>query len=231
MIDLLELADDSDGAVGGAIEESFSFINEITGDEELNSADKESIFNKLIEESSDRRYEDWTDWRFDLLNSCSELAETAILRNKLENYLVSLIKKEKGDPWSAGYFAERVNLIRYQMIEQHSGQEKGQEFIEQNLQYPDFRKMAIENAMEKKDYDSVIALAINGEEHDKDKRGLVNQWKKYRYKAFKLSGRLDEQRKIAMEFVLDGSFEYYKELKDTYDAKQWLLFTRKSFLC
>jgi len=222
MMDLLEGADDSDGVVGGVNEESFAFINEIIEDEELSSADKESIFNKLVEEASNSRYEGWTDWRLDLLGSCSELADTPILRDKLEKHLASMIRKEKGDSWSSSYFAERVNLIRYHMIEQHDGQKKAQEFIEQNLQYSDFRKMAIENAMRKNDYDSVIKLTLDGEEKDKDKRGLVDQWKKYRYKAFQLSGKLDEQRGIAMEFILDGSFEYYKDLKSTYDSSEWL---------
>lgn len=82
--------------------------------------------------------------------------------------------------------------------------------------------MAIENAMKKKDYDLVIKLTLDGEEEDKDRRGLVDQWKKYRYKAFQLSGKLDDLRGIAMEFILDGSFEYYKELKKTYDFSEWL---------
>lgn len=222
MVDLLESADDSDGIIGGVIEESFAFVSEIIEDEELSSDDKESIFNKLIEEASNRRYEGWTDWRLDLLDSCSELADTLILRNKLENHLVSVIRNDKGDSWSDNYFAERVNLIRYHMIGQHDGQKKAQEFIEQNLQYSNFRKMAIESAMRKKDYDSVIKLTLDGEEKDKGWRGLVDQWKEYRYKAFQLSGRLDEQRGIAVEFIVDGSFEYYKELKRTYDSSEWL---------
>lgn len=92
MMDLLEGADDSDGVVGGVIEESFAFVCEIIEDEELSSVDKESIFNKLIEEASNRRYEGWTDWRLDILGSCSELADTPILRNKLENHLVSILQ-------------------------------------------------------------------------------------------------------------------------------------------
>ena len=222
MMDLLEGADDSDGVIGGEIEESLAFIREIVEDESLSPADKESIFQKLIEEAAHRRYEDWTDWRLDLLGSCSELADTPVLRNKLENHLVSIIKNEREDSWSGSYLAERVNLIRYHMIEQYDGRKKAQEFIGQNLRYSEFRKMAIENAMKKKDYDSVIKLTLDGEEEDKDSRGLVDQWKKYRYKAIQLSGKLDDLRGIAMEFILDGSFEYYKELKKTYDFSEWL---------
>jgi hypothetical protein len=66
-----------------------------------------------------------------------------------------MIKNEKEDSWSGSYFAERINLIRYRMIEQHDGPKKAQEFMEQNLQYSNFREMAIESAMREKDYDSV----------------------------------------------------------------------------
>lgn len=221
MMDLLQGADDSDGVIGGMIEESFIFIGEIIDDEELSPIHKENIFFKLIEESAHRRYEDWTDWRLDLLGKCSELADTLNLRNKLENHLLSIIKSEEGDSWSINYFVERVNLIRYHMIEKYDGQKKAQEFIEQNLQYSKFRKMAIETAMKKKDYHYVIKLTLDGEEKDKSWPGLVDEWKKYRYKAFQLSGKLDEQRGIALDFILDGRFEYYKELKNTYDIKEW----------
>jgi hypothetical protein len=155
MTGLLYCTDDSDGTVEGVIEESFGFIDEMIEDEELSSVDKENIFNKLIEEASHRRYEDRNDWRLDLLGSCAELANTPVLRNKLENHLASMIKNEKEDSWSGSYFAERINLIRYRMIEQHDGPKKAQEFMEQNLQYSNFREMAIESAMREKDYDSV----------------------------------------------------------------------------
>ena len=222
MIDLLQEADDSDGVIGGVIEESFAFISEIIDDEELSSVDKESIFGKLIEESTNRRYEGWTDWRLDLLEKCSELVDTSNLRNKLEKHLLFVIKSEEGDSWNVNYLAERINLIIYHMVEEYDDQKKAQEFIEQNLQYSNFRKMAIEIAMNKKDYDYVIKLTLEGEEKDKSLHGLVDQWKKYRYTAFQLSGKLEEQRGIAMDFILDGSIEYYNKLKSTYDAKEWL---------
>jgi len=222
MIDLLQYADDSDGTIGCTIEESVHFIDEIVEDEELSPVDEENIFNKLLKEASDRRYKDLNDWQLELLGSCAVLAGTPALRSKLENHMASMVKNGKEDSWSSNYFAERINLIRYHMIEQHDGTKKAQDFIKQNLQYSEFREMAIENAMGKKDYDSVIKLTLDGEEQDKDMRGLVNRWKEYRYKAFQLSGQLDQQREIAMDFILDGSIKYYTELKQTYDASEWL---------
>ena len=221
MINLLQYADDSDGAIGCIVEESFHFIDEIVEDEELSPIDKENIFNKLLKEASDRRYKDWNDWRLELLGSCAVLAGTPVLRDKLKSHMASMVKNENKDSWSSNYFAERINLIRYHMIKKHDGPKEAQEFIGQNLQYPEFREMAIESAMRKKDYESVIKLTLDGEEQDKDMRGLVNRWKEYRYKAFQLSGRLEEQRAIAMDFILDGSIKYYTELKQTYDASEW----------
>ena len=221
MMDLLQGADDSDGVIGGVIEESLAFIDELMVDEELKPVNKETMFNKLIEEAFNRRYEGWTDWRIDLLESCSKLADTSYLRSKLETHLILMIENGEGDSWSVNYLAERVNLIRYHLVIKHDGQKRAQEFIKKNLQYSNFREMAIEIAMNKKDYDYVIKLTLDGEDKDKSLRGLVEQWKKYRYKAFQLSGKLDEQRGLAMDFILNGSFEYYKELKDTYATKEW----------
>ena len=108
-----------------------------------------------------------TDWRLDLLGSCSVLADTPVLRNRMESHLLSMIENEEGDSWSVNYFEEKVNLIRYSMVLQNDGEKKVQEFIKQNLQYSSFRKMAIENAMQKKDYALVIKLTLEGEKKDK----------------------------------------------------------------
>ncbi len=221
MTDLLQYADDSDGVIGEVIDESLYFINEIIEDEDLSSVDKESIFGRLLEESTNNRYKGWPDWRLNFLEKCSWLAHTSDLRSKLEKHLLSISESAAGDTWTVNYLTERINLIRYNMVEEYDGQKKAQEFLEQNLQYSSFRKMAIETSMTNKEYDNVIKLALDGEEKDKSLPGLVDQWKRYRYKACQLSGKLDEQRGIATDFILDGSFEYYKELKKTYAAEEW----------
>jgi hypothetical protein len=221
MIDLLQGADDSNGIIGGTIEESFTFIAEIIEDEALSPVRKEALFDQLLTEAANQRYDGWTDWRLNLLGKCAELADNRHLRNKLEHHLVAMIENEKGDSWSVSYFAEKVNLIRYRMIGKYDGPQKAEEFIEQNLQYSGFRKMAIESAMKQKDCHDVVKLALDGEEQDQGSPGLVDQWKGYRYQAYKLAGMLDEQRGVALDFILKGDFEYYRELKNTYDTKEW----------
>lgn len=222
LMDLLENCDDSDGFVGGAIEENYDFIKEMIEEEEFNPVIiKEGFFNKLMEEASNKRYDGWPDWRLELLETCSALADIPYLRNRVENRLQSMMDDAEGDSWSVNYFNEKVFQIRYNMILQNEGEKTALDFVEQNLQFSSFRKMTIGRAMQRKDYDQVIKLALAGEAKDKSLPGLVNDWREYRYKAYKLSGKLDEQRGLAMDFILAGSFEYYKNLKSTYNDGEW----------
>lgn len=222
MVDLIQNADDSSGTIGGVIENGFNFIDEIVNSTEFSTPEKRIVFENLMKEASHRRYDGWTDWRLNYFESASRLSDTPEFRNKLENQMSVFEKNEDIDSWSSNYFAEKVNQIRYNMILQNDGEQKAQEFIDQNLQFSSFRKMNIERAMQNKDYAQVIKLALDGEAKDKNLHGLVNDWREYRYKAYKISGKLDEQRGVAMDFILDGSFEYYKELKNTYAIDEWV---------
>ncbi len=222
MMDLLNDSDDLDGIVGGLIREGFELIESISNEETLSGECKQKIFHKLMEEASNKRYDGWDDWRLELLESCSRLADSPQLRNYMDNHLISLMEIEKGDSWSSNYFTEKINLIRYHMIEKYDGKKKAQEFLNQNLKYSEFREMAIKNAMDIKDYDKVIKLARDGEERDKNFLGLVKQWKQFGYQAYKKLAKLEEMRELALDFVLDGSMEHYDELKNSYKAKDWI---------
>ncbi len=221
MVDLIQNADDSSGTIGGVIERGFILIDEITENIELSLSEKNIVFENLIKESFHKRYDGWADWRLNYLEICSRLSDTLDLRSQLEKNMTLLEKNEGTKSWSSNYFVEKVYQIRYNMILQNDGEEKAQEFIMQNLHFSSFIKMVIEQAMQRKDYDKVIKLALDGETKDKGLPGLVDRWKKYRYNAYRLSGKLDEQRGLAMDFILDGSFEFYMKLKSTYDLNEW----------
>lgn len=221
MIDLLQLADDSDGVIGDIINESLSLIHDIADDEELSESDKEIILRKLMQEAKNNRYDDWSDWSFDLLQKCSELAYRDDLRKIVDDYLISLIKTDKADSWSNNYYAENINMIRYGMILRYNEPEKAGKFIQNNLKYSSFRKLAIDNAMKEKNYEEVIKLTKDGEKQDSNYIGLVHDWQKYRYTALKNMGNIDQQRAMAIDLILGGDYEYYMELKSTYDKTEW----------
>src|SRR5690606_28132851 len=70
-------------------------------------------------------------------------------------------------------------------------------------------------------YETAISLCLEGEEADHDRPGLRNKWREYRYLAYEKAGDLENQRKLAMEFVLHGYYEYYRKLKKLYEPHEW----------
>ena len=83
--------------------------------------------------------------------------------------------------------------------------------------------MIIEQAIAKKDYDKALKLCLEGEKKDADRRGLLLQWQKLRYKIYELTGNIDAQKKLAYEFTIEGDFDFYVKLSKLYsnDTKEW----------
>ena len=53
-----------------------------------------------------------------------------------------------------------------------------------------------------------------GELQDQQYPGLVKDWKKFRYVAYKFLSLKEEQQKLAKELLLGGDFDYYQDLKE-----------------
>lgn len=220
MVPLLNYVDDSDGYMGSIIEEAVSFLSSIT-EYDISQEAMADIFEKLLREAVRKYLDDWPNWRLDLLETCAYLANTPDLRRRLEKELDSLAERFT-DSQISNHAQEKIAEIRYSLILNFDGQDKAEEFLESNLKYTNFRVQAINKALSQKDYSRAENLALDGEEKDKDYVGLVNQWKKYRYETYSHSGELDKQRQIALEFVLQGDFDFYRKLKETYPQEEWL---------
>lgn len=222
LMKLLQYSDDSGWVIDSLVHESLDLIEDIlTANENICSAEKQKLFYKLLEESSNRRYDDRLEYRLNLMEYCVYMAVTPDLQNLLKYKLNSLLENNTDMILDINHLKERVNLIIYSMIEKYDDTKNAKAFIEEHLGYPAFRRLAINNAFKNKDYELVIKLALEGEEQHKKLIGLVREWRYYRYDAYKLSGQLDNQRNLALNFVLDGDFKYYSELKNTYKQEEW----------
>lgn len=224
MLGLLTFMDDADGGIEAIIEDGISILNDMIADEELTVEEQECLFHRLLEEAADSRYDEWDDWRLDLLDLCIDLAATEALRKQLDQYFCALLEKCCAlDNWNQRYLSERVSFLRYTMIIEYENQQAAQAFLQDSLRYPKFREIAINQAMTGQNYDLAVQYAREGEEQDKDFSGLVSKWRELRYKAYKAGGDVSEQRKLGLEFILTGSFEYYTDVKNTYPAADWAI--------
>ena len=221
MVPAMENSDDSNGSIGGVVEETITDFMELSNNELL--VDQTVyLFDKLLAESTNKIYNGWPDLRLELLEVCSNLAVTNELRKQLENHFDSLIHKNNSSSLSSAYLLENIYLLRYRKILEFDGEKKANEFIERNINFPQFREMAIKEAMSRKDYSFAEKLSLDGELQNKSMPGLVRKWQEFKYEIYRLSGQLEMQRRIALGFILDGKFDYYKKLKSTYPIDEWL---------
>jgi len=67
----------------------------------------------------------------------------------------------------------------------------------------------------------LIELTLEGEKQDTSLPGLVKKWREYRYQAYQMDNKIEEQRELAVKFILDGIFPYYERLKESYRQQEW----------
>ncbi len=224
MLDLLQAADDSNGTIGGVIDESLERVHEIASySDKMPESERPALFRMLLTASGDSRLDGWSDWQLTLLRWASEMAVTFDLKKEWDRHVTGIAARQKGGDWSREYLAEQVAMMQYQWICDHAGDAEAEEFLQRHQHFPNFRKWAIEAALKEGRYDDAMQLAQDGEVADQARGlpGLVKQWKEFRYQACARSGRVELQRAIGQELVQDGDYAYYQQIKDTYPSEEW----------
>ena len=218
-IEAFQYADDSDGDVGGLVSATIYLIGEVISyNEDIDINIKEKLFEKLLGKSESKIFDDWTDYRIDMLVLCAEIATTEALRYKLKIKLNYLIEKNSNNE-DMEYSNESMLHILFNMVNKYGSKEEAEQFIKDNLKFSSFRELFINKYFKDKNYEKVIELALEGEKQDERFAGLILKWKQIRYSAYKELALKDDQRNLAKELLFQGKFEYYKELKELAEDK------------
>lgn len=212
-VEAFQYADDSDGSIGMLVDESFERIRGLASSPECRDAfTRECFFERLLELSDSDVFEGWDEYRIVLLQICAELAEAETLRERLKAALERRIAICKNDSYGT-YTVEELHKLLYQLIRDHGTEEEADRFAKDHLHYKFFRQSAIEVCLENGDYRRAIELAQEGELQDRQKPGLVTQWKRARYEAYKKLSLKNEQRTLGTELLLEGDYAYYQDLE------------------
>ncbi|MCM3636650.1 hypothetical protein M3152_02875 [Sporosarcina luteola] len=207
-----QYADDSSGNIGYLLDQTIETMEAIAAGA-LGLDEQSEMLEKLIDLSKSEVFEGWNDFRIDLLGIGLNYAGNEQLRATLLNELEAMVNGSSANDYGR-YENERIYNLMYDIFETHGTSEKARQFLQKNLNYPTFRKRLMQYELKEGNYENVLALASEGESLDKDYRGLVTRWKKWRYKAYKLMKAFDEQMTIGRELLIEGEFEFYWELKD-----------------
>jgi len=222
VVKMLQFADDSNGSIGDVMNWAIRTIDEavITSLPYLNEKEKKRLFDEIMKEAIKVHYEGWSDWRFDLIKICTYYSPSKDLRKKLEKQLESFLSRTESS-WSDRYEKKQIKLLQLEIIERCDGADAAEKFIYENINHSEFREKAIAIELGNCDYKKMLQLCLDGEEVDKEYRGLIHKWQEYRYQAYELLGDIEQQKQLARELLFKNEFTYYLKLKELYAASEW----------
>ena len=223
MVPLLQEADDSNGSIGDVIGGAFQGLSGCAYQSKEVSFRKE-LLEYLLKECDHKRYEGWSDWRWELLAIAGEVVKTSQEREKLFNRIDEIESKHgyKAD-WSR-FDYERATVIKLKVVERLGTKEDAEAFLNQHLDCTPLREHAIERALKCKDYMSAKKLALDGLKPDNSRGlpGIISKWTEYLLNIAEAQKDYPEVKKYALQLFLDhNDFTFYDRYKKCFTAKEW----------
>ncbi|RLL43586.1 hypothetical protein D8M04_11700 [Oceanobacillus piezotolerans] len=232
VIDMFQYTDDTGGEIGYVVNKSITLLKDASSMVLLSSQHREqgNMFDLILNEAMNKRYDGWNDWRLELLEVCTIYSARISARKKLEQTLDKLYTQvSTHSSWSSDYELQLIKQLQLKILERNGELEKAQQFILENLQFDNFREMAIQKEIENENYKSALILCEDGEEIDNKYPGRVKKWKQYRLQVYELQENIEKQQEILLEFVYDNEYEAYRKLKELYSPEEWAKVSEEIF--
>lgn len=177
---------------------------------------RKQLLHKLMEKCDGLDLNEWYAYQVDIIRICFNIADNfqdkEILRKRIEQ-MITLEPEE----YHNKYEIITLKKYLYEFIVQYWDKSKVKDFINENIEYSDFREIAIQNCLKNGEFEQAIKYAKEGEENS-----IHNiKWKEYRYQAYKELGLIEEQKLLAKELLFDGEIFYYNELKSLNNDKNF----------
>ncbi len=218
MTPLLNYVDDSNGAIGGTIDQAFELLNQVA-QAEIPDKLRLELLGYCITTFGKNIYEDW-DWHLGMLDLASRIVKTESEGNKV----IARIDKSK----ASAYTLERVQLIKWELLLKIKGTEEAERFLIDNLANSRLRTIAIEAAIKDKNYEKAIGFAQDGIKSDaKEKPGVAYTWYDWLLKIAMIQhdpDRIIEYARILFVKSNQHGQDYYQLLKITVLPDRWKIF-------
>ena len=225
LIPALNEIDDSSGVLTDCITMAYDMLRDM-GTEVGSESIRKEIFDFCFNHLEKHTFRGW-DWHVDSMWLAMAVART----QKEYDSLLSLVEQEQ-DHEPKGYSEEfeqrQLQLIKYRILERTRGDEAANAYLKQKLDNPELRKVAINNAINQKDYDSAIKLAMDGVKKDmKQYPGLANEWYDWLLTIALAQNDTPKIIEYARYLLIDNfqpQQDYYQILKQHVKPDQWTEF-------
>jgi len=213
--------DDSCGSVGMLFEDSFDLFHEMAEDAPLKL--KDELLSYCLKEFTKQKYSDFCFESY-FLNVIPLLINSTKQEKQFFKIIdEQLIKaKSKRNP---SYDIVKFIQVKIDYLLLKGREDELQVLLKENKQYPEFREILMQNALDNENFKLAIELSEQGLiiAQDEEHPGIVNQWHKWLLKIAELEKNKAGIRKWS-EVLYDNSYrdmDYYKKLKFTYSEKDW----------
>lgn len=221
--EILQMADDSSGDISSVIYESLAKIDEVFAEwpGELNESTVDRMLELLHPHILFGLEQNMTNAADDLLQSILRWNERGDFAGKFYGFIERVIGSNEMQNKSYDYEEERFRIYQLGILQQAGDQESVEAFYVKHHRYPAIRKAQVEEALAAQRFEKVIRLCAESEQLDAKFAGLMNDWKKLRFKAYEGMGNTAKMIRLSTDFVLDGEEEYYGKLRALVGVEQW----------
>ncbi len=218
MTEALQYADDSNGEIGGRIDAAYEMLYNIA--QEQSSEEIRKLIIEYCFTSFDKQiYSGW-DWHIGILRLAALLLKT---EEETERIFKQIDKSQMSD-----YEMERARKIKYEILLKTKGENAAEKYLEQNITNSKLRRVAIQKALEKRDFEKAASLAENGVSYDlKDRPGLAKEWYDWLLKIAQAQNDSEKIIKYARLLFIDNfrnEQDYYMIMKQQVKPEEWNAF-------
>ena len=139
-----------------------------------------------------------------MLNALCALPE---YRKKVEEWL------KYRQAVSTEYERRELAEQQFQILKRYGTPQEQNDFINRHLSNPEYRRMAIQNAIDAGDESTVERLALDGEYENQALPGLLQEWQKCRYHCYHRTGEREKLADVCEALLKGGEPDYYEEWK------------------
>lgn len=148
-----------------------------------------------------------TDGEENFFPSLMQLCRFPEYRSKLDEVLA--FRQMSAD----GYRKKKIDEQRFSIIKKYGTETEIADFINSHIDNPDFRRLAIEQAINVRNYAKAEQLALEGITSDNSRFSSVSTWHYLLHDIYKLSGDTQKLTETCYTLITDGETDYYEEWK------------------
>ena len=223
LTETIEYSDDSNGSIGGSIENTIDLLVKIIEKQNISFDIKEKIFDFAKNELNKKIYFDYGDFGDGLLSVFETLSIQLSKTNDFIDYIDLEVLKLTGE--YDNYRKESLQKLKIQFLKEIGRNDEVEKLILQNIDIFEVRMNEVNKAIIKEDYDIAKSLVNEGIKIAEDKKhsGTVFKWNKELLKIAILEEDIELIRFFTKLFAFDTSFskEYYNQWKTTFTKDDW----------